>query len=248
MSSPIPGKTFSLESPDAELYLRRILDAIPQLAWRAFADGSVEICYKRWLEYTGLTAEQAKGWGWKAAIHPEDLDGLVATWRRVLAAGVADEAEARMRAADGTFRWFLIRAMPLRDDQGRIVRWYGTNIDIDDRKRAEERLIESEQRFRLAAQAGRMYAYDWDVTSDVVVRSPECVDLLGIGEPARTTRRELMTRVHPDDRCQCDAIGLTPQNPIAQVRYRVARSDGSRTRAEKRRMPCSTSKAACYAW
>jgi len=233
MSSPVPGKALSLESPEAEQYLRRIFDAIPQLAWRAFADGSVEICYKAWLEYTGLTSEQAKGWGWKAVIHPEDLHGLVAKWRGVLAAGVASEAEARMRAADGTFRWFLIRAMPLRDKQGRIVRWYGVNIDIDDRKRAEQRLLESEQRFRLAAQAGRMYAYDWDVASDIVVRSPECIDLLGIGEPTRTTRRELMTRVHPEDRCQCDAIGLTPQNPMAQVKYRVARTDGSLMWAEK---------------
>ena len=136
MSSRPPhrGEEFLPKSPDAEHDLRLAIDVIPQLVWSAFPDGAVEFCNQRWLDYTGLAAEQVKGWGWSAAIHPEDLDELVATWRRVLAEGVPGEAEARMRMADGTVRWFLIRAMPQRDDQGRIVKWYGTNTDIDDRK------------------------------------------------------------------------------------------------------------------
>jgi PAS domain S-box-containing protein len=147
--SPRRGKKFRARSPEPDL--RRAIDVIPQLVWSAFPDGAVEFCNQRWLEYTGLTAEQVQGWGWGGAIHPEDLDELVATWRRVLAEGVPGEAEARMRMADGTVRWFLIRAMPQRDDQGRIVRWYGTNTDIDDRKRLEKALAETEQRFRLIA-------------------------------------------------------------------------------------------------
>ena len=233
--SPNPGvKAISPESPDAELYPHRMLDAIPQLAWRAYSDGSVEFCNQNWLEYTGLMEQQAQGWGWRAAIHPEDLDMLVAKWQDLLATGTPGEAEARMRAADGTYRWFLFSATPLRDDEGRIVWWYGTNTDIDERKRAEQKLRESEERLRMAAQAGRMYAYEWDVATDRVVRSAECVELLGVGSVMRTTRQELMNWVHPDDHGLCgDLSTVSPQNPILRARYRVGRQDGTWMWAEK---------------
>jgi PAS domain S-box-containing protein len=129
-----------LKNSNAESDLRRAIDVIPQLIWSAFPGGEVDFCNQSWLEYTGLTAEQSQGRGWIAAIHPEDRDELVAMWGRLLAGGVRGEVQARMRMADGNFRWFLIRAMPQRDDQGRIVKWYGTSTDIDDRKRAEEAL------------------------------------------------------------------------------------------------------------
>jgi PAS domain S-box-containing protein len=229
MSSHLPVKAFSPESPDAELYLCRILDAIPQPAWRAFADGSVEFCNQSWLEYTGLTAQQAQGCGWRAAIHPDDLDELVATWHHLLAAGVPGEAEARMRAADGTFRWFLIRAMPLRDDQGRIVRWHGANIDVDERKRAEQRLHDSEERFQLAAQAGKMFAYEWDAATDVIVRSAESAQILGIDEGTTATGQQIFSKVYPDDRERLAAAmaELSPEKPHLQVSYRMVRPDGA---------------------
>jgi PAS domain S-box-containing protein len=119
------------------------------------------------------------------------------------------------------------------DEMGKTVELAGMTADMAERMQAEMALRESEERFRIAARAGRMYAYEWDVASDVVVRSPECADLLGAGEPTRTTRRELMAKVHPDDHCQCDSIGLTPENPTGQVRYRVVRTDGSWMWAEK---------------
>ena len=81
--------------------------------------------------------KQASGWGWTAAVHPDDLNELAATWQRIRASEAAGEAEARLRRYDGAYRWFLFRANPLRDETGTIVNWYGVNIDIEDRKRAE---------------------------------------------------------------------------------------------------------------
>src|SRR5271155_759832 len=134
------SKTLPPKGAASQPDLHRAIDTIPQLVWSAFPDGEVEFCNLAWLEYTGLTTEQAKGWGWWVGIHPEDQDGLVATWRRALAEGVPCEAQARMRKADGSFRCFLIRATPLYDDQGHITRWYGAYTDIDERKRADESL------------------------------------------------------------------------------------------------------------
>jgi PAS domain S-box-containing protein len=106
--------------------------------------------------------------------------------------------------------------------------------DVTERKITEEALRESEERLRMAAQAGRMYAYEWDVASDTVVRSPECADLLGLGSPARTTRRELLNCFHPDDHGMCgDLSALTPQNPTLRARYRIGRQDGTWMWAEK---------------
>ncbi len=141
------------ESNDAlqasERNLSLIVSAMPVLAWSARADGSAEFLNQRWLEYSGLSAEQAKDWGWTAVIHPDDLDRLSNYWKSAISTGKPVEIEARMRQLDGTYRWFLFRANPFRDASGTIVKWYGTNVDIDDRKRAEEALRESEQRFRL---------------------------------------------------------------------------------------------------
>src|SRR5205823_647897 len=108
--------------------------------------------------------------------------------------------EERHRGADGQYGWFLARGVPLRDVDGRIIRWYGTNTDIADRKRAEEALRASEDRFRLAAQAGKMFAYEWDIASDAIVRSEESANILGIDQKVRATGQELLAKVHPEDR------------------------------------------------
>jgi two-component system sensor kinase FixL len=118
--------------------LRLVIDTIPALVWSVLPDGSVDFLNQRWLEYTGLSLEDGLGQGWQAAIHPEDRARFVDEWRAALAAGEPLEAETRLRRADGESRWFLLRAVPLRDEKGNIVKWYGTSTDIEDRKQAEE--------------------------------------------------------------------------------------------------------------
>ena len=129
--------------------LKLIIDTIPTLAWSSRRDGSAEFFNQPWLDYTGLSAGQALDWGWKSAIHPADVNGLMGYWESMLASGEPGEIEARLCRSDGEYRWFLFRGCPLRDDSGNVVKWYGTNTDIEDRKRAEQALRRSEQSLRL---------------------------------------------------------------------------------------------------
>jgi len=129
--------------------LRVMIDRIPVMAWSCLPDGTPEFLNLRWLDYTGLSIEQALDWGWKGTIHPDDLGKLMGTWQGLLSSGELGDVEARMRRFDGEYHWFLFRTEPVRGDQGEIVRWYGTNTDIEDRKRAEEILHESERSVRL---------------------------------------------------------------------------------------------------
>ena len=126
----------SERTPDAQ-DVRLAVDAIPTLAWSAEADGSADFFNQRWLEYTGLSTEQARDWGWTIALHVEDLNGLVDYWRSILASGEPGETEGRLRRFDGVYRWFLFRATPSIDNDGRVVKWFGACTDIEDRKRAE---------------------------------------------------------------------------------------------------------------
>ena len=118
--------------------LRLIIDTIPTIVWRKLPDGSADFLNREFREYTGLTLEHGLGWGWMNSFHPDDR--LIEEWRAALAAGKPFEKEARLRRADGQYRWFLIRAVPLLDEQRNVVRWYGTTSDIDDLKRAEDRV------------------------------------------------------------------------------------------------------------
>jgi PAS domain S-box-containing protein len=133
------------EIKGSEDRLRLIIDTIPVPAWSSRPDGSSAFISQRWLDYTGIPMEAALGWGWKVVVHPDDLDRTMEYWRAVLADHEERELEARLRRFDGAYRWFLFRVSPLRDESGRIVQWYGTCIDIEDRKQAEESLRERER-------------------------------------------------------------------------------------------------------
>jgi formate hydrogenlyase transcriptional activator len=127
-----------LESRESEAQLRRIIDTIPALAWCNLPDGSNEFLNHRWHDYTGLSPEEAHGWGWKAAIHPEDLPMLMQKWEALRDVGKPGECEVRLRRSDGAFRSFLCRVEPLRYEGREAVRWYGTATDIEDHKREED--------------------------------------------------------------------------------------------------------------
>ncbi len=114
-----------------------LFNTMPAIAFAARPDGFNEFQSRGWLEYSGLSAEASLGHGWTAAVHPDDLDTHVSRWRASQVSGEPFEDEVRHRNAKGEYRWFLTRAVPLRDEQGKILKWYGVLTDIDDRKRAE---------------------------------------------------------------------------------------------------------------
>src|SRR5437899_11743535 len=124
----------------AESQSRALIDAIPQQIWSGPPDGTIDYCSDRWRSDTGLGLEELRGNGWQTMLHPEDRDRVLRAWHESVLNGTPYEQEERHRGVDGTYRWFLSRGVPLRDAQGRIVRWYGTNTDIEDRKQAEEEL------------------------------------------------------------------------------------------------------------
>ena len=121
-----------------ERKLRDVVETIPTIAWTAQPNGSIDFVNRTWREYSGFSAGETAGSGWQNAVHPEDLGRHLKRWRASLNDGGHFESEVRFRRADGVYRWFLARAVPLRDARGQIVKWYGSSTDIEERKRAEE--------------------------------------------------------------------------------------------------------------
>ena len=134
----VTGVTYNItDQRKTERELRLVIDTIPAMSWWTLADGPNEYCSKGWMDYTGMKHGEELGYGWLEAFHPEDREAHFAKWRAATETGGLFESVARIRGADGVYRWFLTQGVPLRDESGKIVRWYGTNVDIDERKRAE---------------------------------------------------------------------------------------------------------------
>src|ERR1700683_3574036 len=128
--------------------LQALIDTVPSFLWTSFPDGSKEFLNRRWYEYTGLTPKQGKGWGWKVVVHPDDLDRLIREWLALLHDPKPGELETRIRRYDGEYRWFLIRVLPEFGAEGNVVRWLGSDTDIEDRKRVETKLLKDERELR----------------------------------------------------------------------------------------------------
>ena len=139
-----------------ELNDLRVVNAIPAHIWRSAPDGAVQFVNQQWMNYTGLSQENSQGWGWVSVIHGDDRPGLLEAWRRVLAAGQPEVAEARFRRFDGQYRWYLIRMVPIRDESGALQGWYGTNTDIDDLKQAQMKLRQDEKELRQMTDATQL--------------------------------------------------------------------------------------------
>ncbi|TXN04905.1 PAS domain S-box protein [Methylobacterium sp. WL64] len=145
-------------APD-EADFRNLADTLPQMAWIADADGDIFWYNRRWYDYTGTTIDSMKGWGWKAVHHPDHVDRVVERISHAFKAGEPWNDTFPLRSATGEYRWFLSLANPFRDADGRVIRWYGTNTDITDRKRMEGRLARHAVDLRRTNEELEQFAY-----------------------------------------------------------------------------------------
>jgi PAS domain S-box-containing protein len=189
------------------LNIQLLVDSIPALIHTARPDGYLDYFNKPWLEYLGATLEQVSGWNWTVFVHPEDVEGILAKWRSCLASGEVFEYETRVRRADWQYRWMYHRKVPLRDEQGNIVKWYGSSLDIDERKTAEEKLRRNSQdlqrsEFYLAEGQRLAHMGSWAFDPDgFYYWSPELFRMHGLDPASKPPSvQEYLDCVHPQDR------------------------------------------------
>ena len=208
--------------------LQTVIDTVPSFLWTSFPDGSKEYLNKRWYEYTGLSLEQGKGWGWKVVVHPDDLDQLVREWRALLDAPKPGELETRIRRYDGEYRWFLIRVVPQFDAEGKVVRWFGSNTDIEDRRRAETKLLKDERELRRITDAIPHTIVVLDPKGNALYANQEMLDYTGLTMQdvlaldfrARTFHPEDLKRVGEERE-----VGFARGLPF-EIELRALRKDG----------------------
>jgi PAS domain S-box-containing protein len=201
------------EIKKSEAKLRQVIDTIPTTAWTARPDGYCDFLNQVWLEYAGITAEQAQGWGWAEAIHPDDREQLVEEWQSSLASGIPVDTEARIRRFDGSYRWFLIRANPLKNEAGNTLKWYGTCIDIDDRKKAEEALNRAHSELAHVARVATLNALTASIAHEInqplaslVTNASICLRRLNAEPPNVEGARETVMRTIRDGNRAADVI------------------------------------------
>jgi formate hydrogenlyase transcriptional activator len=216
------------ESRDSEARLRKILDTIPALAWCNLSDGSNDFVNRRWSDYTGLSQEEVKQVGCKVAIHPEDLPKWLDQWRALLASGAGGEIEARLRRHDGAYRWFLIRVEPLQEESGEILRWYGTNTDMEDRKRTEEKLREDEREIRRITDAIPQTIMVQDPSGVPIYANQALLDYTGLTIDD-VIASDFRARIfHPEDleRLQAEREAALLRGLPFEIEQRALRKDG----------------------
>jgi PAS domain S-box-containing protein len=245
MSGPNLGGTDLGEAAPAHAHpiasrddFRTLADSIPQLTWIADGVGHIFWYNRRWYDYTGTTLEEMAGWGWRQVHHPNHIDGVIERFKAAIQTGDAWEDTFPLRRADGVYRWFLSRALPQRDGEGRVVRWFGTNTDITEQRDADEALRRSEARFRTLVDAAADII--WSTTADGVLLPPQegWTRFTGQSGPALAVTGWL-DAVHPDDQ---EMTLVTWRDAVANgaryhVEHRVRRRDGEYRHMEVSAVP-----------
>ncbi|PSN13367.1 hybrid sensor histidine kinase/response regulator [filamentous cyanobacterium CCT1] len=245
------------ELQESEARFRTLADNISQFAWMIDGSGQVIWCNQRWFDYTGTTLKEVQDWGWQRVHHPDHVDRVVKKFRHCLETGETWEDTFPLRGQDGQYRWFLSRAVPVCDDQGKVLRWFGTNTDItervrveDERKRTEAALQVSEERYRSLVEATAHII--WNELGDRgEFISPQPAWSAFTGQ----TFDELkgwgwLDAVHPDDReatTQAWLIALE-NRALYEFEHRVRRRDGVYRHMTVRAVPVFEDNGAIREW
>src|SRR5262249_6152486 len=213
---------------ESEERFRTLANTVPSIIWMAGPNGSITFHNQRWLDYCGVAPGQNGDW-MRLVIHPNDLERCVSEWTRAGELGRELEVELRLRRRDGEYRWFLIRATPSPDAEGRVAKWFGVATDIHDRKQAEEALRESQERLKLAMEAAGMMVWETDIASGRVVWSDFAEQMLGMTTGSfGGTYDAFLALVHPDDResvLSARKRALLGEAPY-ELEFRKVRPDG----------------------
>ena len=225
----------SLGQESESLNIQLLVDSIPALIHTARPDGYLDYFNKRWLEYLGVTLDDVTGWKWSAFVHPRDVEGTVAKWRACLETGEVFEYETRVRGAGGEYRWMFHRKVPLRDGRGDIVKWYGSSIDIDERKRAEEQLRRNSQELqRSEAELRQMLDFAPQLVAvfgpnrERLCANRVTLDYLGVSLD-EWPQTSFAAEVHPDDskRLKTYVNRARSSGATYELEVRLRKADGS---------------------
>jgi formate hydrogenlyase transcriptional activator len=234
---------------NSERGLAAIINTIPTTAWTTRPDGYCDFLNQCWLDYTGMTEKKAQGWGWAEAIHPDDRTRLIEEWQSCLASGISVDTEARMRRFDNSYRWFLIRGNPLKDESGNILKWYGICTDIEDHKRGEEDLRARELSWRQIVDNIPGLVATMGAMGEVEFLNLQTLEYFGkTNEDLKNW--SLIGAVHPDDiphvieaRKKSIEVGQ-----IYEVEHRCRRADGVYRWFQVRGLPVRDTENKITAW
>lgn len=218
------------ELAKSEQRFRLLTESMPQIVWTATPEGTVDYYNQRWAEYSGIPVEQGQGWGWQPVLHPEDEQRTMEVWSEALRTGELYECEHRVRRADGQFRWFLSRGLPLKDSQGKIIKWFGTATDIHEQKQVQEDLRESQERFRQLAETVQDVFWLLDTEKEQILYvSPAYEEIWGRSrEDLYAHKDDWLQAIHPQDQEQLQTVLSQAGNWEGfDQTYRVVRPDGS---------------------
>ena len=214
----------------SEQILRIAIDSIPGLVAIMTAEGAVEWVNQKVLEYFGKTLDELRHWGTSSFVHPNDLPNVVAAWVHSVESGTPYEVEHRLLRADGVYRWFVCRGLPLQDGSGRILRWHNLLTDIEDRRQLEERLRRSEADLLDAQRLSQTGSWRHNLRSGTVTASPEALRIRGLQSSQEfSTISDLSAMIHPDDRPRVMQIYQAAQanKAACEAEYRIVLKDGT---------------------